>query len=109
MRHFPIRELGYAIGFIVALAAIYVGSYYAMVDRGALRDACWVRYPMGQKWAKPLFAAMHEVDRRLRPGFRQNEAPVLEALDEVSPERAKEFERDSDPNISVHTVITLPE
>jgi hypothetical protein len=33
MRHLPLRELGYAIAFLILLIALYVGSYYAVVDR----------------------------------------------------------------------------
>jgi hypothetical protein len=105
MRHFPVCEMGYAFGFIAILLALYVGAYYAMVDRREFGDACWVRYPMGQKWAKPLFAAMHEVDREIRPDSWRNENSVLEALDDLSPEALKEF----DPHIKVHTVVTVPE
>jgi hypothetical protein len=33
LRHFPLRELGYAIGFIVVLAALYVDAYYATMEK----------------------------------------------------------------------------
>jgi hypothetical protein len=79
MRHFPVRECGYAIGFVVLLAAIYVGSYYAMVER-ELIDATpkdivvsgsWrayvPSYRFGGEWAWQIFKPLHELDRRLRP------------------------------------------
>ena len=32
MRHFPLRELGYGVGFLAAcLATLYVGAFYALV------------------------------------------------------------------------------
>jgi hypothetical protein len=33
MRHFPLRELGYALGFVVVLTALYFGAYHALVER----------------------------------------------------------------------------
>jgi hypothetical protein len=33
MRHLPLKELGIAALFLVLLMAVYVGSYYAVVDR----------------------------------------------------------------------------
>ena len=32
MRHLPLRELGYTLVFLLAVAAIYVGAYYLLVD-----------------------------------------------------------------------------
>jgi hypothetical protein len=32
MRHVPLRELGYALGFLAILAALYVGAFYALVE-----------------------------------------------------------------------------
>jgi hypothetical protein len=33
MRHLPLKELVWAAAFLVLLMAVYVGSYYAVVDR----------------------------------------------------------------------------
>jgi hypothetical protein len=32
--HFPCKELGYAVGFVCLLLALYVGAYFAIVQRG---------------------------------------------------------------------------
>ena len=73
MRHFPIRELGYAIGFVVLLAVLYVGSYYAMVERieGQLyaQPIAFPVYRFGQNYSESLFRSMHCLDRKLRPEF----------------------------------------
>jgi hypothetical protein len=69
----PWKELGYAIGFVVLLAAIYVGAYYATVEPATL----WLGpYPNQDKMAIPtyhlpncesFFSPAHEMDKRLRP------------------------------------------
>jgi hypothetical protein len=73
MRHFPIRELGYAIGFVVLLAALYVGSYFLAVtpttfaspDGGGVSIRMKPAYPA--EWMEPVFAPIYEIDRKLRP------------------------------------------
>jgi hypothetical protein len=79
MRHFPLRELGYAIGFIVVLTALYVGAYYAMVEKWIESDIVLdghgldperkvvVNYRFGGDWAGSLFSPMHALDQKLRP------------------------------------------
>jgi hypothetical protein len=58
MRHFPLRELGYAIGFVVLLAGLYVGSYYAMVEKfecfgvGATSPT----YLLRLEWVEPFYS-----------------------------------------------------
>jgi hypothetical protein len=77
MRHFPIHELGYAIGFVVLLAALYVGAYYAMVERVRLVTdtdpprilATSARYWIVDSWAQDFYAPLYALDRQLRPGF----------------------------------------
>jgi hypothetical protein len=70
MRHFPLRECGYAF-VVVALAAVYVGAYYQSVtpsayafldDRGIKMKAT---YPA--EWMQAFFAPVHGIDRELRP------------------------------------------
>jgi hypothetical protein len=81
MRHFPLRELGYAIGFIVLLAAIYVGSYYAMVIpsdldpaklplRGSISATFYASpvYRFGGNTSAQFFGLANKLDRKLRPG-----------------------------------------
>ena len=76
MRHFPLRELGCAIGFIVLVAALYAGAYYTMVERCEFgsspvpelgRPWCYVQYRVGGNRAVAFFNPMHEIDRRIRP------------------------------------------
>jgi hypothetical protein len=84
MRHFPFRELGYAIGFLVFLAALYVGAYCAMVEKVELfaptdpgggmampRRVIWAtpRYRIDDAWGRRIYAPIHAADRQLRPHF----------------------------------------
>jgi hypothetical protein len=32
MKHFPVKETGFAVAFLILLACLYVGSYYATVQ-----------------------------------------------------------------------------
>ena len=77
MKHLPWRECGYAIGFILVLAAIYVGSYYAMVRReySPPFSSVWGTDEDDREFVRPkyshddmadFFRPMHEIDRRLR-------------------------------------------
>jgi hypothetical protein len=76
MRNFPVRKYIYVV---VILAAIYVGSYYAMVERWEIRspiaqafagdEATFPEYRLRKKWLYSLYAPMHAIDRKLRPGF----------------------------------------
>jgi hypothetical protein len=79
MRHFPLRELGHATGFIVLLTALYVGAYYATVERSSLRlcklpdqnvPLCFPWYPMIESDTTcSIFSPMHELDLRFRPDY----------------------------------------
>jgi hypothetical protein len=79
LRHLPLRELGYAVGFLVLLAALYVGAYFATVERslfGAGINADWPDQPwlpwyprIESEWTHPFFAPMHVVDLKLRPDY----------------------------------------
>jgi hypothetical protein len=74
MRHFPLRECGYALGVVVLVAAIYVGSYYAMLDH---RFVCMAipgseAIPIYRFWHESsdrFFGPAHELDRMIRPGY----------------------------------------
>ena len=84
MRHFRFRELGYALGFIVALAAIYLGSYHAMVQKiefhwGVPFTMDVVSYRFGGEWADSFFTTAHAVDQKLRPKFWEREISLDEA------------------------------
>lgn len=73
------RYSGYAIGFIVILAAIYVGAYYAMVERVQIGGRSGrmsifiVHYRGDYRWVESFFAPMHAVDQSFRPKFWENE------------------------------------
>jgi hypothetical protein len=88
MRHFPLRELGYAIGFIIVLAALYVGSYYAMVLKsgGPSGHDEMIRVPdspfafpiyrLNEEWVYGFYAPMYAIDApmyaidlKVRPDF----------------------------------------
>jgi hypothetical protein len=86
MRHLPLRELGYAIGFVVVLAALYVGAYYAMVRRaprfGEAVEVVAI-YSFSADWPTAFFLPIHQIDRRLRPDYWEFGA----ALDEFIGQR----------------------
>jgi ABC-type anion transport system duplicated permease subunit len=76
MKHFPLRELGYAVGILAVLAALYAGSYYAMVTRiemtiepgGHVLDA----FPAYRFWPQAsgvVFSPIYQMDRHLRPEY----------------------------------------
>jgi len=81
IKHLPLRECGYAIGFVVLLVALYVGGYYAMVERivtltsvtpggvrvSRLEKTVTVGYRFESELLHRIFAPMHALDRRLRP------------------------------------------
>jgi hypothetical protein len=89
MRHFLLRELGYVIGFVVLLLAIYVESYYAMVEKhefdflatlgGRSRViAALPTYRSRQEWPAYFYRPMYVVDRKLRLDFWNAPDPTLE-------------------------------
>ena len=74
MRHFPLRELGYAIGFVVLLAAMYVGAYFAMAEPISLPFTSgvgpWTKlanYRFGGEASAAFFAPLEAADRKLFP------------------------------------------
>jgi hypothetical protein len=77
MRHFPVCELGYAIGFVVLLAALYFGAYYAMVGRVRIVSDDLKSVPLGAfpeyahfpEASTYFFGLAHEFDRLIRPDF----------------------------------------
>jgi hypothetical protein len=69
VRHFP------PLGFVL-LAALYIGAYYAMVDRIVFpSEGRWgARYPFGDEALTSFFAPIHRLDRdNLRPGYWRGE------------------------------------
>jgi hypothetical protein len=78
MRHFPLREFDYAIGFVVLLAALYAGAYYATVRpmlvgshdevNGWNADVHAV-YPFAQETSEAVFRPINLLDRGIRPEY----------------------------------------
>jgi hypothetical protein len=100
MRHFPLRECGYAIGGLVLLLALYVGAYFLTVSRIDRPDWAFEKldppdpriesiahqvfhgeadYPIaannGSDVVRAFFRPIHEADRRLRPDFWNDREP----------------------------------
>ncbi len=80
MRHFPLKELGYALGFVFLLALSYVGAFYAMVIPQrvwltTIGPGGWIEreseiianYRMGGEVSRAFFSLGCEMDRRIRP------------------------------------------
>ncbi len=80
MKHLPLREVAYAIAFVVALFVLYAIAYLALmirVDLGissiAGEETPMVTYRFGGESSEWFFAPAHEVDRRLRLELWRNE------------------------------------
>jgi hypothetical protein len=79
MKHLPWKETGWAIVFIVLLAFVYAGSYYAMVTQewhsGIFWEEGWFgsrpepKYPFCDEVLKTVYGPMYSLDRKVRPGF----------------------------------------
>jgi hypothetical protein len=81
MRHFPLRECGFLVGFIVVLAVLYVSAYFALVGQKVAfnrnlivevltgKDFRDVEPAYPADWLEPVFDPIHSIDRRLRPDF----------------------------------------
>ena len=80
MRHLPLRECGYAVGFILAIMLLYGGAYLGMMERIDLgissiagEETPMVAYRFGGDWSESFFAPAHEIDRQLRPDLWKGE------------------------------------
>ena len=69
MRHFPWKEIGYAVGFVVLLAVLYVGAYYALVTRTESLRGFIPVYRFGGDAAVTFFGLSHDFDKAVRPEF----------------------------------------
>jgi hypothetical protein len=91
MRHLPLRELGYAIGSIVALAALYVGSFYALVEIRESMSYSFhakgsperiyqvpVKYQIKGDFIRQLYEPMLKLDLHFRCPDRQASDGLLE-------------------------------
>lgn len=83
MKHLPWRECGWALLFLLALAGLYMGAYYATITPrprlvskrygigvigGKTFPVCVPGYHfLPEAWVSPVFAPMHNLDRQLRP------------------------------------------
>jgi hypothetical protein len=79
----PLRECGYALAVVVVAAAIYVGAYFAMMERVVHNDwgnpkseiTGWTmpytapRYRFGGSWSEWIFSPLYDLDRKARPEF----------------------------------------
>jgi hypothetical protein len=72
----PWKELGGGGAMIVVLLLLYVGSYFAMVERMDWDPFVVVDYRFGGESAEWFFGPIHQIDRRLRPEWWANEATV---------------------------------
>jgi hypothetical protein len=68
MRHFPLRELGWAVVVVAILVAGYVAAYFTMVARTAQTNSSEVRpyYGENRDWVASLFEPVHSIDRECR-------------------------------------------
>ena len=84
MKHMPLRECGYAIGFVAILLVLYGGAYIAMMQRterisgfmfeGKIAEiSVRLEYRCGGDTSAAFFGPAHEIDRRLRPEMWRNE------------------------------------
>jgi hypothetical protein len=82
MKHLPLRELGYAIAFIITAFAAYTGSYFLLVEREdnsysldgpKYHHAVNYRFPETESLFRPAVA----IDRMLRPKYWEPDATTL--------------------------------
>jgi hypothetical protein len=75
MRHFPLRELGYAIAFLFVMAALYVGAYWATVQRTVNGFESVVPvYRTRNDFLSNIFAPVHGLDRKVRDRYWSDES-----------------------------------
>jgi hypothetical protein len=71
MHHLPWREMGFSMGFVLILMALYIGTYYALVEDRvevvAGRFPPEPYYRFGTDELRPLFRPAHQFDRWCRP------------------------------------------
>ena len=89
MKHIPLREIGFSIVIVIALAAaLYIACYYAAVVRSGevdsagammLRVSVYPTYRWGDDKAAVFFGPAYAIDRRLRPHY-WSEDEFLKAL-----------------------------
>jgi hypothetical protein len=90
MRHVPLRELGYAVGFIVMLALLHAGAYFAMVSKEIdiestelavgqteLNVRVNATYWFGSDWSASFFRPVNDADRLIRPRYWAVADPVF--------------------------------
>ena len=76
------------LGSAVVVLGLYVGSYYAMVDREMPRRingngfSFEAKYRFGGELASNIFESMNEIDRSIRPGFWFRRIELSELFDE---------------------------
>ena len=95
MRHLPLREFGYAFGFLAVLLALYVGAFCALVEfdgsismdsEGPPKFRCkftTIHYRWGGPSAEQVFAPMLALHFRLRYPDQPGPDGVLECCEPV--------------------------
>jgi hypothetical protein len=81
MPHWPLRELGYAVVFIVTALLLYVVGYAMMLERSESESNLFdqrlhPRYRSGGETAQAVFGPVQSVDEKLFPDRWVNERAV---------------------------------
>src|SRR5207253_1492412 len=73
LKNWPVKEMGFAVAFIVLLATLYAGSYAALVTRdleyGAGGWAVVPVYRLGGEYSERFFSMLDDVDLKIRPEY----------------------------------------
>jgi hypothetical protein len=72
MRHWPLGELGYAIGFIAAALVLYVTAYLLLIHRmesdlSPIDPRLYPHYGFGGETSSAIFGPAQAVDEKLFP------------------------------------------
>jgi hypothetical protein len=78
MKTVPWRACRYVVGILVILMAIYIGSYFAMIERGTHLGRPTIEYrEQGSRLAAGFFEPIYVIDSRLRFGNDVAKWPVV--------------------------------
>jgi hypothetical protein len=72
LKHWPVREMGFAIGIVTLLLLSYVGSYAALVTRDfdfRAKSVVVPKYRLGGEYSKRLYSLLHDIDLKIRPEY----------------------------------------
>jgi hypothetical protein len=65
------------VAILLLAPCLYLGSYYALVQRRIISADVGARYRVGGEVARVLFEPMHRLDRWLRTEYWDEEEPYL--------------------------------